>query len=187
MQGLVQMGPEFSATPVIQKDQPTQQGIPYERAVYFQKLFDRTRGWAKTTSAPKDAEGLQFNVTDDQLVATHFQISTLAIQDPADLNSVTAADMANHLRMWMNHRMTVEFLAPHGVNVELVRELKNNPFEDDRHRSEYHPGFELVVTHQSSFTAVVDGAVPDPDAKVFAVDGAGPLPDPDSTSNVVMI
>ena len=180
------MGTEFADTPIIQKDQPAQQGIPYERAVYFQKLFDRKRGWAKTTTAPQTQEGFKFNVKDEQLIATHFQISTLAIQDPADLNSVTASDLANQLAMWMNHRMTVEYFMKSNVNVEMVTELKNNPFEDDRHRSEYHPGFELVVTHSREITAVVDGAMPDLDAKVFVIDGKGPQPG-ETTVDVVMV
>lgn len=186
IEGLTQMGPEFASTPVIQKNQPTQQGIPYERSVYFEKLYDRKRGWAKSTPAAVDETGLKFNVKDEQLIATHFQISALSIQDPADLNSVTASDIVNQLALFMNHRMTVETLMKSNVNVEMINELRNNPFEDDRHRSEYHPGFELVVTHQRDFTVVIDGALPDPDAKVFVVDGGG-TPPHDITSDVVMI
>lgn len=143
--------------PVIQKQQPTQQGIPYAPSVFFEKLFDRHYGWAETDQQYNDVSG-KFDEIEIQNVETSFQISAWVIQDSANLSLPTASDVVNFLKMYMTSRAMVANLMAQGLNVYRVSDVRNPYIEDDRHRNEATPSFDLVVTHQRTITSQV-GAI----------------------------
>lgn len=137
--------------PVIQKQQPTQQGIPYAPAVFFEKLFDYHYGWAETDYPVYDPSTNMFDESETQNLETTFQISAWVIQNPADLTIPTASDVVNFLKMFMTSRSMVRTLmsnAAEPINIQRVTQVRNPYIEDDRHRNEATPNFDLVFSHK---------------------------------------
>lgn len=151
--------------PVVQKFQPTQQGtqeidplLGNNAVVYFEKLFDRPYGWAGSKSEYR-SDSLDYLEKETQLYESTFQISALTIQNPADLSLPTASDIVNYMKMWLNHRVTVEVFMAQDINVLRITDVRNVPFEDDRHRFEYNPTFDIVMTHYRKLDITVPSAV----------------------------
>jgi len=152
--GLAMVGWDY---PVVQRSQSTQQGIPTENAVYFQKLFDNRYGMPcmVTTAGPSPTQNTE---TTTQHMETTFQVSALVILTPSmTVNQVTASDISNYLANILQRRDTIRrMLASSNVNVLRIQKIDNTYFEDDRHRNEAWPTFEVVLTHQTVTSVVVD-------------------------------
>lgn len=148
---------------VIQGAQPTQQGTPSVPTIIILKVHDRTRGWPMTTYA-KNEDGL-FQETLVQLIETTCNVSALFWQDPnkPDSEVVTAADLLSSVMLQFLFPSKISELMGKGCNILRVTEVTNEPFEDDNHRFEFFPTFELVFTHgreaskTSPFISTVDG------------------------------
>lgn len=147
----------WSFMEVLNKDQPTQQGLEWGPGVYLEKLFDNKYGWPSSS--------LQFNATDltydddsNQVMETTYQVSSLAIQDPTRIDLPTAADIVNHLSGWLSHPSIIQAFKQRDVGLLRVSKVQNVPFEDDRGRFEYHPSFDVVLRHNQSLTIVVPSA-----------------------------
>lgn len=157
----------WSTFEVLQVQGPTQQGTPSGPSVLFQKLFDAPYGWPKekltynqaTPQNPVDS----FTDASIQEYQTTFQISSLVIQHPDDTALPTASDVANMMKQYMNARHTISEFMALGVGILRVTQVRNEYFEDDRHRNEAHPTFDIVFTHRRQ----VDFSVP----AVHTVDG----------------
>jgi hypothetical protein len=135
--------------PVLQKEQPTQEGIPYSPAVYFEKLFDIPFGFAGVANS-FDSETSVMTQTETQNYETTIQISALVIQQPSDLSIPTASDVVNYLKRYMTSRAQLAAWTSQGVNILRPLRVENPYFEDDRHRNEAMPSFDLVFTHQNA-------------------------------------
>lgn len=146
----------FGPMPVIQKDQPTQQGTASGPAAYFQKLFDIPRGWASTSHYTNGVTGDYVERT-TQMYETTFQISAFYWQDPEkpDDQIVTASDIANQLLMWFVSRSQRRTLKALGLMILRVNEVRNPAFENDDHRFEYAPSFDIVFVHLRTIDVVV--------------------------------
>lgn len=138
---------------VSQKFQPTQQGVPMRRGVFIQPLFDDEHGWHGHEDLYNEVTG-SFDTTEPQAMETTFQISCLAVQQAEDVpgpNNPTAADVVKHLARALASRKTIESFRKVNVRMLRPREIKNDPFLDDRDRSEYHASFDIVLTHSESY------------------------------------
>lgn len=145
--------------PVVQKQQPTQQGIPTEPTIFFEKLFDNAYGYAAYSNSVVVTDDLpQMFETDNQLMETVFQVSAWVIQNPDDLSIPTASDVLNYVNMYLRTRQTQRTWIGLGVNILRVTQLRNPYTEDDRHRNEATPSFDIVVTHSRTITVDVDSA-----------------------------
>lgn len=173
---------------VLQKDNPTLEGIPSAPAVFFEKLFDHAYGWPiedlEYNKPPVD----NYSDNETQLLETTFQISALVIQDPSNLNLPTASDVVNYLNLWLRHWVTLQQFRTQNVGILRVTQIRNPWFEDDRHRFEAHPNFDLVLTHQNVLTMTVPAAVqvvPMPAPPSSGIPGTGIFPVPDSAGQTV--
>lgn len=143
--------------PVLQKQQPTQEGIPYSPTIFFEKLFDQVYGFADVSHSFDEGTSTMTE-TETQLIATTIQISALVIQEPANLSLPTASDAANYVRSFFMARSNLRLLWAQNVNVLRVTQVANPYIEDDRHRNEATPSFDVVVTHQRTFASNIDYA-----------------------------
>jgi hypothetical protein len=148
-------GTVASPYPVLQKDQPTQEGIPYSPTVFFEKLFDVPFGYAKVKNT--FANGVMTQ-TELQPTETTIQISSLVIQHPDDLSVPTASDVVNLMRSYLLSRVNLANWKTQGVGVLRVRRIENPYFEDDRHRNEASPSFDLVMTYKRIISQQVNYA-----------------------------
>lgn len=144
--------------PVVQRSQPTQQGIPTETTVYFQKMYDNHYGTAGTSTLVNNPSVGKSTEVNTQKMETTFQISVLTILLPSmDVNTQpTASDISNYLATVMQRRDTIRELIKHNVNVLKFKKIGNDYFEDDRHRHEAWPVFEVVLAWEQVTSYVVD-------------------------------
>lgn len=152
--------PGGSATPypVWQKNQPTQQGIPTSPTVFFEKLFDNAYGFAHVGSVYNPTTQT-YTETEYQPYRTTFQISAWAIQDPTNTALPTASDIANAMRGYLMSRANLRgWWTLDKINVERATEVRNPYIEDDRHRFEATPSFDMVITHRRTNVATI-GAI----------------------------
>jgi hypothetical protein len=94
---------------VVQKDEPTQQGIPTDPTIFFEKLFDTSRHFPMETYSVNALDATKLDDTEVQLVETVFQVSALVIQDPNNLSLPTASDVVNALRGFLISRNNADF------------------------------------------------------------------------------
>lgn len=132
---------------VSQSYQPTQQGTPLKKSVFVHKLYDHRYGHMLRKSE-WDLENEVMNTVQSQWYETTFQIDALAIQDPADVDSLTASDLVNTAAQIMQVNSTLETLRAAGVGILRIQDVRNPYFTDDRGRFEASPSFDFTLTHE---------------------------------------
>ena len=142
---------------ILQKDQPTLQGIPSGNVVFMEKIFDHPYGTAGTAYAYESASNT-FNDTETQVYESTFQISTLWPQDPSNDAIPTASDVLNMLKMWLTGGPTIRALIAGGASLLKVSQVRNPAFQDDKDQQEFHPSFDVVMVHNSAVTFSVGAA-----------------------------
>ena len=133
---------------VLQKDQPTQEGIPTAPTIFFEKLFDHSYGWPEVTYSDYDPATNMFTETETQWTETTFQVSAMVIQDPSNLSLPTASDVVNYMKLFTNSRGTIARLKAQAVSALRISELRNPYYRDERHVFEGNPNFDVVLQHQ---------------------------------------
>jgi hypothetical protein len=140
---------------VVQKDEPTQQGTPTAPTIFFEKLFDRPYGWPMDSYAYQ-ATPNNFLETETQLTETTFQISSLVIQNPTNLELPTASDVANFMQQYLSARWSIATFMGQDVGVLRVTSVRNPAFTDDRTLFEYSPNFDITFTHSRTVSNTVN-------------------------------
>lgn len=155
---------------VSQKEQPTQQGVTTDPQIFFEKLYDVPFGYPEVSHSINntDPNNPQMVETELQLVETTFQVSALVIQEPSDLTIPTASDVVNLIRSFLISRQTIRLWAKQGVSLLRVTQVRNSYFEDDRHRNEASPNFDIVLTHNRTISQNVN-SVSEMDGEIFVV------------------
>lgn len=167
--------------PVIQKNQPSAQGIPYMPAIFLEKLFDHHYGSPAISYLYVGATDT-FTTTEEQVVETTFQISALAIQDPNDLTIPTASDIANYMKQYLTSRPVIRDMFSNGVAPYRVTDVRNPYFGDERERYEANPSFDIVCVHSRPITATVGATDTVIGEVVTGFEGEGTFPVPDDPS-----
>lgn len=144
--------------PVVQRSQATQQGMPTETTVYFQKMYDDHYGTPGTTTLVDTPEVGKSTEVNTQKMETTFQFSAAIIRTPQMDVTVqpTASDISRYIATILQRRDTLRELIKDNVNVLRFKRIGNEYFEDDRHRHEAWPTFEVVFTWEEVTSYVVD-------------------------------
>jgi hypothetical protein len=161
---------------VLQKDQPTQEGIPTAPTIFFEKLFDHAYGWPEVTYDQYDPATNTFVQTESQWTETTFQVSALVPQDPTNLSLPTAADVVNYMKLFINSRRTIATLIGQGVSSLRVGEIRNPYFRDERHLFEANANFDVVLQHKRTITFSVGATNVVVGKTVVGISGAGVFP-----------
>lgn len=146
--------PSWGTFEVSQKFQPTQQGVPMSQGVFVQPMFDYNYGWPGQEKTYDHVKG-SFDSTEPQAMESTFQISALVVQHPEDTTGPTAADVVKFLSRALSSRVTIKAFLKSGVSILKVGEIRNDPFLDDRDRSEYHPYFNITFTHNTAYNSAI--------------------------------
>jgi hypothetical protein len=144
---------------VVQKNPPTQEGVPTAPTIFFEKLFDDVYGWPAldyehNVAVPPATQGT-FTDTENQWCETTFQVSALVIQDPNDLTIPTASDVVNYVNRFLHTRASIEYFKGSSVSMLRVTKVRNPYFEDDRNTYEANPSFDITLCHQNSIQDTV--------------------------------
>jgi len=153
----------FGSVNLVQKAQPTQEGVPTGPTVFFEKLFHLGYGWPMTKYV-QDPATLSFTEVVTQLTETTIQISSLSRQDPTSSSVITASDLVNHINLFFAMPSQIAKLLSQGISILKVKEVRNPYFENDSHIFEAHPSFDLVFTHNATISVGIPGiinAIPD--------------------------
>jgi hypothetical protein len=132
---------------VKQSFQPTQQGVNTKPTAYLHKIGDNRYGYP-AWSEVWDADTNTMIHGDAQQYQTTFQMSALAIQDPAVPSNFTAADILNRIAYILQSQPTVAAFEAQGVGILRVTDVRNPYFMDDKGRNEASPSFDFILTHK---------------------------------------
>jgi hypothetical protein len=161
---------KFPTATMLQKEQPTQQGVPTQPTVYFEKLFDKRYGFTREDmdlSMPSDPT-LPIPTDYLQLYETTIQFSAWVLQNPEDLSIPTASDLVNHVAMLLSADAILKTLRAGGANVERITNVGNPYIVDDRERFEATPSFDVVMQHQRKLSLTTP-AITAVDAEIYPV------------------
>lgn len=163
------------SSPIITKQsyQPTRQGANTAPTCYLNKVSDQRIGsahWNDTwqsgdlatendlfiTTESGETIGIDGNVgtvgsmihTETQQYLTTFQLSSLAAQDPENVDSLTASDILNYASAVLQSMNFIAYMQTQGVGIIKVKDIRNPYFIDDRNRFEANPSFDFVLSHK---------------------------------------
>ena len=143
--------------PVIQLNQPTQQGAPSEPAVFFQKIGDKFYG-SPARRLDYDANLDIYNDNEIQICESTFQITSLVIQHPGNTDIPTASDVINYTKMYLQHAASIRYFKNLEIGMLRILNATNYYFTDDKSRFEANPAIELTLRYSRVMTMTV-GAV----------------------------
>jgi hypothetical protein len=149
--------------PVIQNYQPTQEGLPSDPFILFEKLFDHEYGWQVSSeytlnAAPPPGYQLPDFVNNNfQWVESTFQVTSLVIQDVNDLTIPTPSDVCHYLKLWLNARTPMAVFRAAGASILRITDVRNAKFEDDRGLFEANPNFDVVLQHKRAIDFSIPG------------------------------
>lgn len=144
----------YTGVPVIQLNQPTQEGVSSQPTIYITKTHDERFGFVQNNSVWDDINNQEVE-TDSQIYIAYFQISALTIQDPNNI-TYTASDLLNITAMILNSFATVRILAQSNLGVLRIDPVQNPYFVDDKVRFEALPNFEVGITYTREITQVTN-------------------------------
>lgn len=138
----------FTGVTTKQANQPTQQGIQTNPAVYFFKVGDRRYGFLGRDDVwDQDSSSMQHS--ESQYYESTWQVSALVLQNPVTPNQYTASDLVNEVASIMQSDNTRDILNRSGVGILRVTDVLNPYFVDDRDNFEASPSFDFVLTYEN--------------------------------------
>jgi len=136
----------FTGIPVIQSNQPTQQGVVTSPVIFLSKSKDYWYGWQQETSVYDPVNDVM-NVSSRQRVETTFEFGARAIQDPTDTSLPTASDLLNEVGAIIRSPQTIQYLATLDLGLLRTTEVSNKYDLDDRDQFEATPIFQTTIVH----------------------------------------
>lgn len=138
----------YAGVTVKQANQPTQQGIQSNPAVYFFKVASKRYGFLGRLDE-WDSDTSEMVHTESQYIESTWQVSALVLQSPATPNQYTASDLVNEVASIMQSDATRAILNQSNIGILRVKDLVNPYFVDDRDNFEASPSFDFVLTYQN--------------------------------------
>lgn len=139
----------FTGVTVKQANQPTQQGIQTNPAVYFFKVGSKRYGYlGRFDNWSADDEEMVH--TESQYYESTWQVSALVLQNPATPNQYTASDLVEEVSSIMQSDQTRDILNQSGIGILRVMDLTNPYFVDDRDNFEASPSFDFTLTYENT-------------------------------------
>lgn len=142
--GLITDG--YPGVTVKQANQPTQQGINTNPAVYIYKLGDKRYGFLMRRDE-WDEESETMVHTETQQYETSFRVSALVLQKPQFPGRYTASDLVNEVSSIMQSDSTTKTLIESNVGILRIQPIDNPYFGDDRDQFEASPTFDFTLTY----------------------------------------
>lgn len=141
---------------VLQKEQPTKQGTPTAPTLFIEKLFDHRYGFTAVSYEDVVVVPDLMVENESQKYLTSFQISARALQDPRNLASITASDLANVACSMLQSRYALNAFGVNEIEVLRVSEVRNGYITDDQDRQEASPSFDIVLGYSRAFATHIN-------------------------------
>ena len=140
-----------------QSQQPTLQGTPSTDTVYIFKLSENRYGFPGRSDVWNSGTS-QMEHTEKFILERTYQISALAIQNPADTTRTTASDYVRAVGQILQSDATAQTLDANSPTVGIlrIRPVRIMYFKDDFDNFEASPSLDFTVTNYESFTQVIN-------------------------------
>lgn len=132
---------------ILQKYQPHQQGTPSEPFLTIYKIFSKRYGYPENRSV-YDETNDEFITTRSQWTEATFQLGGKAVQDPADIDSLTSSDIVQMASDVLQSPETRQTLLQSEIGILRIQDIRHLYFVDDRDRHEQDPSFDFVLTYK---------------------------------------
>jgi hypothetical protein len=139
---------------VRQVNQPRQQGTPTKNTILINKVANKRYGYLGRTEKWYPEEQVEKH-TESQWIESMFQIGALAIQNPADINAMTASDLINFAAQVMQSDATLSKLRAQKIGIYRITAIRNPYFVDDKERFEASPSFDFTLTYEQVYISEV--------------------------------
>lgn len=156
---------------VKQAYQPTKQGVNTSPTLYLYKVSDSRIGspyryseWVTSQIDTESGENIltesgdsimtdgglsgYMQTTQRQQMATTYQLSALAAQNPADIEMLTASDLLNYAAFVLQSDDFLQALKDQNMGILRIPGSRNPYFTNDRDQFEAMPSFDFVITHK---------------------------------------
>lgn len=140
--------------PILQANQPTQQGVNSGATIYLYKIGDHRFGWPERIDT-WNPDMASMDHVETQAYETMFQISAYSIQIPGTPTAPTASDILNSVAYILQSDTTISTFQTQGVGIERVQDIRNPYFNNDLARNQASPSFDFVLTHKQIITSGV--------------------------------
>jgi hypothetical protein len=137
----------FNDVQLIKQNQPTQQGRANGRVIYFSQISDKPYGFQQRDDYAEEGEPLMVH-EEKQSYETTFQFTTYAEQDPADINSVTAADLAKLAALLLQNETALATYKAANIQILRISDITQLYIVNDQDEYEQQPSFNLTFKHE---------------------------------------
>lgn len=137
----------FGDVKVKQAEQPTQQGILINRAVYVRKILDYRYGYPQRRDEYEESTNEFLHIESTQIIAT-YQFNAISRLNPEQDDAVTAADILKITATAIQSDVVMAILKAAGIGVLRVQNLRNVYEIDDQGRHQATPTFDAEFTYR---------------------------------------
>jgi len=144
-QGLIDCNIE--GVTVKQSYQPRQSGIVSGPAIYIHKLNTHRYGYTGEKQI-YNANNDNFDVRNINYRLSQYQFTALSIRNPANIEQLTASDLAQAAADIFTLQSTVRELCNNNVGIEKITTVRDGYFIDERERNEQESSFDLTFIYK---------------------------------------
>lgn len=137
----------FGDVAIKQAEQPTQQGIMINRALYVRKILDYRYGYPQRRDEYEESTNTFLHIESSQIIAT-YQFNAISRLNPADDAAITAADVLKFTAAAIQSDAVMAALRAEGIGVLRVQDLRNVYEIDDQGRHQATPMFDAKFTYR---------------------------------------
>lgn len=141
---------------VTQAFQPTQQGQPSARTVYFSKAFEHAHGSPKSSSI-YDGTGRVLKRNDKQIIESTYTFGATVTENITDMSALTVSDLLKIARAIVQTTDFQQTLIENDVGILRVLDIREPKIRSDRDQFKTEPTFDLIVSHRDTYTVAVPG------------------------------
>lgn len=137
-----------------QQYQPRQSAIETAPTLYLHKVLAPRYGYPSRKDIFNTVSG-EFDHTETIWRTPTYQVSGYALQNPADITSLTASDITERAADVMQTSATRLALLASNVGIIRITDIRENYFVDERDRFEQNPSFDFVLSYQATINTTV--------------------------------
>ncbi len=137
-----------------QQFQPRQSAIETSPTLYLSKITAPRYGYPSRKDV-YNSTTRQFDHSETVWRTPTWQVSGYALQDPTNIDSLTASDMTERAADVMQTSATRLLLLAQGVGIIRITDVRENYFLDERQRYEQNPSFDFVLSYQVTTNTTV--------------------------------
>lgn len=127
--------------------QPRSQGVEILPAVYLHKISADRYGFPSRIDVYNEGNR-NFDHTETIWKTPTYQIDALSPQNPADINQLTASDIAEATAEALQSEASLRTFKQSRISIDRISTIREAYFTDDRDRYEQRPSFDFTLSYR---------------------------------------